>query len=206
MPTLDLSPDQIVTVARDLIGQHGLERFSMRKLAAALDVNPMTIYLRFENKDALLAAVAAAALADFEAPPAGGTWSDQVLALAVELRRHLIADRDTLRLLHDGDRLTIGLLSAIDRGLSLMGEVHVDDQSTVEAFRVLFWHVVGSALVAASFQTLPGNDHAVAEAFAGVSDDYPHVVAHASSFGPVDADALFVRTTALLVEGLRPFS
>ena len=55
VPTLELTPDRIVTVARSLIREHGLSGFSMRKLAAALDVNPMTIYLRFDNKDALLA-------------------------------------------------------------------------------------------------------------------------------------------------------
>ena len=62
---LDLTPDRIVTVARGLISEHGLSDFSMRKLAAALDVNPMTIYLRFDNKDALLGAVARASLAEF---------------------------------------------------------------------------------------------------------------------------------------------
>ena len=76
MPTLNLTPEDIVMVARSLISEHGLSGFSMRKLAAALDVNPMTIYLRFENKDALLDAVAQASLAEFEAPPASGTWSD----------------------------------------------------------------------------------------------------------------------------------
>ena len=45
VPTLELTPDRIVTVARSLIREHGLSGFSMRKLAAALDVNPMTIYL-----------------------------------------------------------------------------------------------------------------------------------------------------------------
>ena len=50
VPTLELTPDRIVTVARSLIREHGLSGFSMRKLAAALDVNPMTIYLRFETR------------------------------------------------------------------------------------------------------------------------------------------------------------
>ena len=84
MPTLDLTPDRIVTVARSLIREHGLSGFSMRKLAAALDVNPMTIYLRFENKDALLDAVAQASLAEFKAPPASGTF----------FQRHMFNDSD----------------------------------------------------------------------------------------------------------------
>ena len=202
MPALDLAPDQIVTVARRLIAEHGLDGFSMRKLAAALDVNPMTIYLRFENKDALLDAVAAASLAEFEAPSVAGSWADQVLALAAGLRTHLIRDRDTLRLLGDGDRLTVGLLGATDRGLELMAELGGTPADTVERFRLLFWHVVGSALVAGSFPTLPGSRGGLDAAFADVGDSYPAVVAHAAHFGPVDRDDLFVHTTTLLIAGL----
>ena len=66
MPTLELTPDRIVTVARSLIREHGLSGFSMRRLAAALDVNPMTIYLRFENKDAS-SMLRQASLAEFKA-------------------------------------------------------------------------------------------------------------------------------------------
>ena len=66
-----LTPDRIVTVARPDPRARAL-RFSMRKLAAALDVNPMTIYLRFENKDALLDAVAGES-GRVQGPPADGT-------------------------------------------------------------------------------------------------------------------------------------
>ena len=202
MPTLDLSPDTVVSVARDLIASEGLDRFSMRKLAAALDVNPMTIYLRFENKDALLDAVAAASLADFEAPVAAGSWSDQVHDLAVGLRRHLIADRETLRLVGDGDRLTARLLGAIDRGLELMAQVCAGPDETVEAFRLLFWHVVGSAMIASSFETMPGSRGGLDTALAGAGDAYPHLVAHAAHFGAVDGDDLFHHTTTVLIAGL----
>ena len=59
-----LQPEEIVDVARRLISEHGLAWFSMRKLAAALGVNPMTVYLRFDSKDELLDAVARRGLAD----------------------------------------------------------------------------------------------------------------------------------------------
>ena len=132
MPTLDLTPDRIVTVARGLISEHGLSDFSMRKLAAALDVNPMTIYLRFDNKDALLDAVARASLAEFKAPPADGTWSEQVRALAIGLRNHLIHDRETLRLLNDADRLSAGLLGTL-AGAAQREDIQLDAAASVPA-------------------------------------------------------------------------
>ena len=68
----------------------------MRKLAAALDVNPMTIYLRFENKDALLDAVARRVWPSSR-PRRRAALERQVRALAIG-RNHLIHDRETLRL------------------------------------------------------------------------------------------------------------
>ncbi len=202
MPTLELTPDRIVTVARSLISEHGLSGFSMRKLAAALDVNPMTIYLRFENKDALLDAVARANLAEFEAPPADGTWSEQVRALAIGLRNHLIQDRETLRLLNDADRLSAGLLSTLDRGLELMSAISSTPENTVAAFRVLFWHVVGSALISGAFDDFPASRTYLGEIFARSGTTHTHLGAHAAHFGRVDGEELFLRSIDLLIDGL----
>ncbi len=202
VPTLDLTPDRIVTVARGLISEHGLSDFSMRKLAAALDVNPMTIYLRFDNKDALLDAVARASLAEFKAPPADGTWSEQVRALAIGLRNHLIHDRETLRLLNDADRLSAGLLGTLDRGLELMSAITSTGEDTVAAFRVLFWHVVGSALVSAAFDDFPGSRSHIGDILTGAGTTHTHLAAHAVHFGRVDGGELFLRSTDLLIAGL----
>lgn len=202
MSTLDLTPAHIVTVARSLISEHGLSGFSMRKLAATLDVNPMTVYLRFENKDALLNAVARAGLAEFEAPPANGTWSDQVRALATGLRNHLIHNRETLRLLSDADRLSAGLLDTLDRGLELMGAVSSTPEDTVAAFRVLFWHIVGSALVSGSFDDPPGSRSDLANILAHSGTTQTHLAAHVAHFGRVDGDELFIQSINLLIDGL----
>ena len=174
----------------------------MRKLAAALDVNPMTIYLRFDNKDALLDAVARASLAEFKAPPADGTWSEQVRALAIGLRNHLIHDRETLRLLNDADRLSAGLLGTLDRGLELMSAITSTGEDTVAAFRVLFWHVVGSALVSAAFDDFPGSRSHIGDILTGAGTTHTHLAAHAVHFGRVDGDELFLRSTDLLIAGL----
>jgi len=202
VPTRELTPDHIVTVARSVISEHGLSGFSMRKLAAALDVNPMTIYLRFDNKDALLDAVARASLAEFEAPPADGTWSDQVRALAIGLRNHLIHDRETLRLLNDADRLSAGLLGTLDRGLELMSAISSTREDTVDAFRVLFWHVVGSALVSGAFNDFPGSRTDLGDVLARSGTTHTHLAAHAAHFGRFDGGELFLRSIDLLIDGL----
>lgn len=196
-----LTPDQVVSAARTLIADIGLDSFSMRKLATVLDVNPMTIYLRFENKDALLQAVAQASLSGLRLPPPAGTWVDQAVELAAALKDHLVADRAMLRIHSDPSQLSAGLLGAVDRGLELMTEAGYAGADAVEAFRQLFWHAVGGALVAGTFDSLPGSRTDLTDAFADL-DAHPHVLDHAAHFGPVDADRLFRSTTRTLATGL----
>ena len=168
----------------------------MRKLAAALDVNPMTIYLRFDNKDALLDAVARASLAEFKAPPADGTWSEQVRALAIGLRNHLIHDRETLRLLNDADRLSAGLLGTLDRGLELMSAIH--RRVRTRSQRSGSCSGTSSARpVSAAFDDFPGSRSHIGDILTGAGTTHTHLAAHAVHFGRADGDELFLRSTDL---------
>ena len=49
--------EKLVDAAERLFAQHGLEAVTMRQLAAALGVSPMTPYRYFADKDAILTAV-----------------------------------------------------------------------------------------------------------------------------------------------------
>ena len=45
--------EQIVRVARDMVMREGFSALSMRKLADAVEYAPATLYLHFENRDAI---------------------------------------------------------------------------------------------------------------------------------------------------------
>lgn len=51
------SRDQILTTALELLDANGVEAFTMRALARRLEVNPMTIYHYFGNRDGLIDAM-----------------------------------------------------------------------------------------------------------------------------------------------------
>ena len=53
--------ERLIDAAERLFAAHGLEAVTMRQLAAALGVSPMTPYRYFEDKEAILAAVRARA-------------------------------------------------------------------------------------------------------------------------------------------------
>ncbi|MDW3218318.1 MAG: TetR/AcrR family transcriptional regulator [Acidimicrobiales bacterium] len=200
-----LTPEHVVDVARRLISEHGLEWFSMRKLAAELDVNPMTVYLRFENKDDLLDAVARHALSDVRLPDLpDGPWEERAAALCIALRSHLLADRNLLELFATADRLSGAVAQAVEHGLTLMEELGLADDDAVQGFRTLFWHTVGFTLVDHRFDSFPADSPGGLQASIGAIDaeTHPTFARHLPSFTSVDGDALFAHTTRLLVAGM----
>ena len=81
-----LSNAGIVSAALAMIDAHGEKAFSMRKLAAALNVDPMAIYHHHANKAALMQAVLDAMLREFSPPATTGDWRQDLTALCHEFR------------------------------------------------------------------------------------------------------------------------
>ncbi|GAB3213705.1 TetR/AcrR family transcriptional regulator [Marinactinospora thermotolerans] len=78
-----LTREEILTTALRLIDAGGVEALTMRRLAAELSVNPMSLYHHVENKTALLEGVCSLVVARLEPPPDDGSaWQDRLRALA----------------------------------------------------------------------------------------------------------------------------
>lgn len=76
----------VVDHAIALLDDGGLERWSMRRLAADLGVRPSALYHHFPSKDALLAAVADELLRRGRRPTEIVTWESELRLVCVELR------------------------------------------------------------------------------------------------------------------------
>ncbi|MEV0701706.1 TetR/AcrR family transcriptional regulator C-terminal domain-containing protein [Saccharopolyspora sp. NPDC050389] len=73
-----LSREYIADVALALIDRNGLDKFSMRKLGAELDVDPMAVYRYFADQEELFDGIAEALFAEFDtdALPWQGPWRE----------------------------------------------------------------------------------------------------------------------------------
>lgn len=77
----------IYTAALRLVDAGGVDALSMRKLAAELGANPMSLYHHVENKESLLRGVAALVGAEFHAPAAEALpWPERLRRLAADFR------------------------------------------------------------------------------------------------------------------------
>ncbi|MFB8274665.1 TetR/AcrR family transcriptional regulator C-terminal domain-containing protein [Nocardia colli] len=95
---MKLDSQVIAQAALDLLDEVGLDGLTMRKVAAALDVQAPALYWHVKNKRELLDAMARtvfiAAIDGVEAPRRGESWQDWTIGLAARLRRSMLRYRD----------------------------------------------------------------------------------------------------------------
>jgi AcrR family transcriptional regulator len=87
-----LDRDRITDATVRLLDAEGLVGFSMRRLAAELDVTAMSVYWYVDTKDDLLELALDAAYGEMRLPAPGSEegWRDQLRALALEYRALLV--------------------------------------------------------------------------------------------------------------------
>jgi AcrR family transcriptional regulator len=90
VPRTTLNRDRILHAAVALADEHGLDGFSMRRLAQELGVVPMALYKHVANKDELLDGMVDVVFGEIEDP------SSEV-DLRTALRRRALSARDALR-------------------------------------------------------------------------------------------------------------
>ncbi|MFD3404386.1 TetR/AcrR family transcriptional regulator [Kribbella sp. NPDC058693] len=86
-----LSRETILTAALRIVDDEGIDALTMRRLAATLQVNPMSLYHHLPNKAAVLAGLAELVFAGLELPDPGDAvpWDEQLKEAARAYRNGL---------------------------------------------------------------------------------------------------------------------
>ncbi len=84
-----LTSERVLDAALTLADSIGLEAFTIRRLAAALDVKPMTIYHYVPSKDAILHGMVERVFADIDLPPDHLPWVEAIRVRCISARHAL---------------------------------------------------------------------------------------------------------------------
>lgn len=173
-PRARLSPEAVARAALAIVDRDGLDAFSMRKLGAALGVDPMAVYYYFPNKAAVLDGIADAVYAEI-APPADSDapWDVRLREMMRGYRRALRAHPHALPVLATHPPSTPTMLRQLEAALAMLCDIGLP---TVESFHVLTnlgAHVVGIVLAEVGVQPGGVPDPAEAEVMALIERTSP---------------------------------
>ncbi len=94
-----ITRELVLSTALELIDRDGVGALSMRRLAAALDRDPMILYRHAPGKAALLDGVVETVLAQLRVDPADPDWAAQLRAVARDYRALALAHPNVVTLL-----------------------------------------------------------------------------------------------------------
>jgi TetR/AcrR family transcriptional regulator, tetracycline repressor protein len=199
---MQLCKADVVDGAIALLDAEGLDGLTMRKLATTLDVQAGALYWHFDNKAALLEAMAEKLVEGVGAPLPPGPWDQQLTVLATRLRERLLAHRDGARVVAgtyvaEPNTLAVGTASAT----VLTGAGIPVERAWWAAF-ALFYFVLGHTIEEQAQRELPeGDDWEARVARAPVGDS---VVARArTTVATADPAERFAYGLALFIDGIR---
>ena len=174
-----LSRDRVLRAALDVADAHGVAGLTIRSLAAALGVKPMSVYHHVANKDQILDGIVDLVFGEIALPAAGGDWR-------VEIRRRSQSARAVLRrhswataLLESRRTPGPANLRHHDAVLGTFRAAGFSVAMTAHAYALVDAYVYGFALQEASLpfrdpDTVPEVAGPILEQFA--TGEYPHMV------------------------------
>ena len=202
-----LSRERVLKAALKLADQHGLEAVTMRGLARSLAVEPMSLYNHVPSKDALLDAMVATVLGQFEAPTPGPDWERSVRRLAVSGHETLLKHPWACTLVISPQTAGLGFnsrLKYIEALLKCLQESGFTAEHAYYGYHAIDSYILGFTMWQIG-HNIP-NDKRVAEALKLVNfAEFPYLEEHAQlhMHRPAGAKHDFEFGLDLIIDGLQ---
>lgn len=142
-----LTRERILEAALRFVDAQGLQALSMRKLAADLGVEAMSLYNHIENKEDILRGITDLLFAGVEVPDDdGGDWVQRTRRLAHAVRQALSDHPNVVPLVISRPVRTPAFLRMMDSAVGNFRAAGFDDDMAHHAWHTVSAHVVGYVL------------------------------------------------------------
>lgn len=115
-----VTPDRIIAAALELTARHGLDSWTLRQLAGAVDAYPAVIYHHVGDREAVVSAVVDRVLGMYPLPPEDLEWRDWFSSLFTELRAVLTRYPGVARRLAVNGPTASAATPTVDRGMRIL--------------------------------------------------------------------------------------
>lgn len=200
-----LSRDAIVTEALRLLKAEGLEGMSLRKVAAALETGPASLYAYVDDFDALSALVLDRALGGVDTRrSAKMSWRERVLGVLESYARVLSASPGLAQLAFGRVAVGPNALRVIEALLTFLEEGGVEGQTAAWAVDLLILYVTAVVAEHSGGAHADAPEGAVPQAILGVSADaFPKIHAAREHLLSGTPQARFAWAVDVLLRGIQ---
>ncbi|MGW2913982.1 TetR/AcrR family transcriptional regulator [Streptomyces asoensis] len=151
-----LSEALIIGTALRLIGEHGQEALSVRRLGAALDCDPSALYRYFRNTDDLLLAIADRIIGDaMEGFAPGPDWIAALREMALRVRAGYLAHPRAATMASYRVTRRANEIRAVDTGVGLLLSAGFEPVRALRLYLAFIDTVLGHAAMDAAALALP---------------------------------------------------
>lgn len=174
-----LTPERVIEGGIELADQIGMEAFTIRKLAEAIDVKPMTIYHHISNKDAIIDGMVNQVFREIDLPPTDLDWRSAIQVRSKSMRSVLAAHPWAAPLM---DSRTPGedTLRHHNAFLGCFRNAGFSLKVTAHAYAAIDSFLYGFALQEATLPTVDEADQETDMAGAALGDSFPHLMEFAT--------------------------
>jgi AcrR family transcriptional regulator len=190
----------VAQAAFGLIVAEGEGALTMRRLGELLGVKAMALYNHFPDKEAILDAVANAALSRLSMPPAKGGWKSRIKALCHAIRGLALQYPNVFRVAMDRRLPPAAALPQIEWALSAFAEAGLAPAAQAAAYHTMRLYVRAYCLW--ELEELRVNHGGESAELARALAPFPHTVAAATFIFNPDPDRQFEAGLDLILRGL----
>lgn len=175
---IPLNRERVVQAAVALADEDGIESLTMRKLAGAVGVKPMSLYNHIGNKDDLLDGMIDVVFSEIELPSPADGWKTAMRQRGLSIRAVLSRHRWAIGLMESRTSPGPATLRHHDAVIGCLRNAGFSVELTAHAYSVLDAYIYGFALQerALPFDN-PEQTSKRAQAIMAqfLADDYPHL-------------------------------
>ncbi|MFF0219697.1 TetR/AcrR family transcriptional regulator [Streptomyces vinaceus] len=202
-----ISREEVVETARRIVDTEGVDRLTMRRLAAEIGSTPMALYHHVRNKDELLVLL----LDDYAArtlqrPELPARPRERIVVTAATIHEALAACPWIVEVLTADDLMSTSALWFVDQIIDALVESGLSPERAVHAYRAIWYYTAGEILVrttAARRRTDADRPTYREQVFADLDPgELPRLAQVADQWAPLTAEDTYLDGLRALVDGL----
>lgn len=202
-PRIPISRELVLDTALRLANEQGVDRLTMRALAAELDIEAPSLYKHVANKGEILDGMCELIYGQVTVEPTSPEWDQRLRAYARAFRTALLANRNLVGVLATRPVRTESSMTLVEVSLQEFADAGLDPETSRRLLNVIVSMIIGHVLAEVGSPVPGAAEYDQLEKFRSTLDPdlFPlslETVAHT----PLDRDAEFELALDVLVAGI----